>query len=273
METVPDLTNITAAVRKAAREQLLPRFASVKRELKSDGSIVTVADRAMQEHMRVTLAESWPEFQLLGEEMSPVEQADLMANPRAGLWVLDPLDGTSNFTAGLPFFSVSLALLIGGKPVLGVVYDPERDECFSARRNGGAWLNGEPLGNPTQSLPLKGAIAAVDFKRLPSALARRLAENPPYASQRSLGSVALDWCWLAAGRFHVYLHGKQKIWDYAAGQLVLSEAGGYSCTLDDEPVFRLGNEPRSALAALERGLYEEWHAWILGGTAEPSATC
>ncbi len=266
---IPDLTELSAAIREAARDELLPRFASVKRELKSDGSLVTVADRSMQERMLVTLAEAWPDFRLLGEEMSHDEQARLVTDPGAGLWILDPLDGTSNFSAGIPFFSVSLALLVAGEVVLGVVYDPDRDESFTARKDGGAWLNGEPLEKPAQSLPLKRAIAAVDFKRLPAELAKRISEQPPYASQRSFGSVALDWCWVAAGRFHVYLHGRQRLWDYAAGQLILSEAGGYSCTLKGTPVFELSNEPRSALASLDRELYGEWCRWIQGN-ADPA---
>ena len=261
---LPDLTDLAAAVREAAREELLPRFAAVKRELKSDGSVVTVADRGMQERMLLTLAETWPDYGLLGEEMSSAEQAALLAEPGAGLWILDPLDGTSNFAAGIPFFSVSLALLVAGEIVLGVVHDPTRDETFTARKEDGAWLNGEPLERPADSLPLKRAIGAVDFKRLPARLAIRFAEHPPYASQRSLGSVALDWCWVAAGRFHVYLHGRQRLWDYAAGQLILDEAGGSSCTLEDTPVLKLGNEPRSALASLDPGLFGEWRQWILG---------
>ena len=266
---LPNLNDLAAAVREAAREELLPRFAAVKRELKSDGSVVTVADRGMQERMRVTLAETWPAFALLGEEMSSEQQAALLAEPGPGLWILDPLDGTSNFAAGIPFFSVSLALLVDGEIVLGVVYDPNRGECFTARKDSGAWLNGAPLQKPEQSLLLKRAIAAVDFKRLPAELATRFTVQPPYASQRSLGSVALDWCWVAAGRFHVYLHGRQRLWDYAAGQLILAEAGGHSCTLEGAAVVALGNEPRSALASLDHALYEEWRGWVLGASGHP----
>ncbi len=261
---LPDLTELATAVREAAREELLPRFASVKRELKSDGSVVTVADKSMQERMLVTLADTWPHYRLLGEEMSAQEQAELLADPGAGLWILDPLDGTSNFAAGIPFFSVSLALMVSGEVVLGVVYDADRDESFSARKGGGAWLNGELLKKPDQTLPLKRAIAAVDFKRLRPDLVARFAAEPPYASQRSFGSVALDWCWVAAGRFHVYLHGRQRLWDYAAGQLMLSEAGGYSCTLQGDPVLAPHEKSRSALAALHPNHYDESSGWIIG---------
>jgi len=262
---IPDLRDLASLVRLTAREELLPRFASVKREFKDDGSVVTVADGAVQARLSAALGQRWPDYRLLGEEMTAEEQAALVAEPGPGLWVLDPLDGTSNFAAGIPFFSVSLALLAGGESVLGVVYDPTRDECFTARKGRGVWLNDEPLRRVAISLLLKRAIAAVDFKRLPVELAARFAAEPPYASQRSFGSVALDWCWVAAGRFHVYLHGRQKLWDYAAGHLILAEAGGYACTLAGERVPLASNEPRAAVAALDRALFEEWWDWIRGG--------
>jgi len=174
---------------------------------------------------------------------------------------LDPLDGTSNFAAGLPFFSISLALLIERKSVLGVVYDPIRDECFTAERGRGAWLNGVQLRVRPTDLPLRRGLAVVDFKRL-GPLAAKLAARPPYSSQRNLGSVALEWCWLAAGRFQVYLHGKQKLWDYAAGALILSEAGGHAETLQGEPIFSPELQPRSVVAAGDARLFQEWKAWL-----------
>jgi myo-inositol-1(or 4)-monophosphatase len=111
-------------------------------------------------------------------------------------------------------------------------------------------------------LPLRQAIGLVDFKRLSVELATRLASVPPYASQRSFGSIALDWCWLAARRAHVYIHGKQHIWDYAAGCLILQEAGGQSLTLSGEDVFVNSLAQRSAVAAADRRLFAEWQAWL-----------
>lgn len=259
---LPELERVQDLIIEAAELELLPRFAEAEREFKADGSIVTAADTAMQGRLRAALQAAWPEYEFLGEEMPAAEQRERLGASARGLWCLDPLDGTSNFAAGLPFFSVSLALIVDGRPVLGVVYDPVRRECFAARRGEGVRLNGEPLARRVPALGLGQAIAAVDFKRLAPPLARRLAETPPYASQRSFGSVALDWCWVACGRFHVYLHGKQKLWDYAAGSLILSEAGGYQCTLEGEPVFRAEIAPRSAVAALDHGLYQEWRRWL-----------
>jgi myo-inositol-1(or 4)-monophosphatase len=260
--TLPDINKLKEIVVASSAEELLPRFAQAEQSAKPDGSIVTQADLAMQNRVREALAEHWPQFPLLGEEMDKLEQIRLLSASEHGLWCLDPLDGTSNFTAGLPFFSVSLALLMQGRPVLGLVYDPIRQECFTGIAGEGAWLNGRKLTVKTSRVPLNRTIAAVDFKRLPGKLAKKIVAHPPYLSQRSFGSVALDWCWLAASRYHVYLHGRQNIWDYAAGCLILREAGGHAQTLQGEPVFIPDIQPRSAVAALEETLFREWCAWI-----------
>jgi myo-inositol-1(or 4)-monophosphatase len=260
---LPDLRELRALVRMCAQDEIMPRFADVGRHLKTDGSVVTEADHAMQDRMQRELAAHWPEYAFLGEEMAAHEHAALAASTEQGLWVLDPLDGTSNFAAGVPFFSVSLALLVNGRVEIGVVYDPVRDEAFVAGCGCGAWLNGLSMGTRVPlDLPLQRSIAVVDFKRLDPALAARLGAAPPYGSQRNFGSSALDWCWLADGRFHIYLHGGQKLWDYAAGSLILSEAGGRSVTLEGEPVVSAGLGSRSVVAARDHRLFEAWRHWV-----------
>jgi len=255
------LRTIQEIVVPAAREELLPRFARVERRRKDDGSVLTAADLAMQERVARQLLQHWPDTVFLGEEMSAAEQAQLLASDRP-VWCLDPLDGTSNFAAGIPYFCMSLALLQQGRVTLGMVYDPLRDECFSADRAQGARLDGAPLKVPASGLELRQATALVDFKRLQPELAVRLVTEMPYASQRSFGSVALDWCWLAAGRCHVYLHGRSNIWDYAAGNFIFEAAGGYASTLQGEPVFTPALTPRSSVAAVDRPLFNAWSAWL-----------
>lgn len=245
----------------AARQELLPRFARVERRQKLDGSFLTEADLAVQELIARQLLQHWPDTVFLGEEMDAVEQARLLATEQP-VWCLDPLDGTSNFAAGIPYFCVSLALLQHGHVTLGMVYDPLRDECFSASVAQGARLNGKPLAVPDSGLALPQATALVDFKRLEPELAVRLVTDSPYASQRSFGSVALDWCWLAAGRCHVYLHGRSNIWDYAAGNFIFDMAGGLSTTLQGEAVFTPALMPRSSVAAVDRSLFQAWTAWL-----------
>jgi myo-inositol-1(or 4)-monophosphatase len=261
--TLPDLRELRSLVRVCAQEELLPRFADVGRHLKTDGSIVTEADHAMQDRVQKELHLHWPEYDFLGEEMPADTHSLLTRSEREGLWVLDPLDGTSNFAAGIPCFSVSLALLIGGRTEIGMVYDPVRDEAFYAQRGKGAWLNGLSLGTRAPlNLPLARSIAVVDFKRLERALAAKLGAEPPYGSQRNFGSSALDWCWLADGRFHIYLHGGQKLWDFAAGTLILAEAGGLAQTIAGEDVFTPGLGSRSVVAARDPELFQSWRAWV-----------
>lgn len=256
------LEALAQIVKTAAREELLPRFAGIERRFKADGSIVTEADFAMQRRLAEELAVFAPQYRLLGEEMTAMEQQLVLESGDEGLWCLDPLDGTRNFASGIPFFSVSLGLLIDRKPALGLVYDPIRDECFTARAGSGAWLNGKPLHCHPTGVSLRKGIAVVDFKRLPPALAGDLVARPPYSSHRNFGSVALEWCWLTANRFQVYLHGKQQLWDYAAGVLVLAESGGFAETLEGGPIYTQALQPRSAVAACDGVLFEEWRAWL-----------
>jgi len=255
------LTSLREIVISAAQQELLPRFARVEREHKADGSFLTEADLAVQERIAEQLMRHWPNTVFLGEEMSAEEQAGLLETDQP-VWCLDPLDGTSNFAAGIPYFCVSLALLQQGDVTLGIVYDPIRDECFATSRDDGSMLNDKVLVVAESGLALKQATALIDFKRLNNKLAVRLVTEIPYASQRSFGSVALDWCWLAAGRSHIYLHGRSNIWDYAAGNYIFQNAGGFSVTLDGEPIFTHKLTPRSSVAAVDHSLFMAWTEWL-----------
>jgi myo-inositol-1(or 4)-monophosphatase len=265
---LPDIDELAALVKAIAREEILPRFNHAQGRLKADGSIVTEVDFAMQRRLAETLGQRYPGIALLGEEMDEPQQEALLAKG-GRLWCLDPVDGTSNFVAGMPFFCVSLALLVEGASALGLIYDPVRDECYKAVRGQGARLNGAELKCRVPDLPLKRCMAVVDFKRLDPVLATRLALKPPYSAQRYLGSGALEWCWLAAGRFQAYLHGGQKLWDYAAGALILAEAGGTAATIRGEPITTSSLAPLSVMAACDARLFAEWRAALAGPWAEP----
>ena len=256
-----DLSVLKQIIITAAREDLLPRFADVQRSTKADGSFVTEADLAVQAHITHELQKYYPDTELLGEEMTVDEQRELLNNSDS-LWCLDPLDGTSNFAVGTPYYAISLALIERGVPTLGIVYDPNRDECFVGMRGQGAFLNDAPLTVKPVALPLSQCTALVDFKRLPPRLAIDLVAQQPYASQRSYGSVALDWCWMAASRFHVYLHGASNLWDYSAGQLIFSEAGGYSSTLEGDEIYINELSKRSSVGALDQTTFDHWYAWL-----------
>lgn len=248
-----------------AKKELLPRFANVTRISKADKSIVTEADIAAQKNIVSQLNKNWPEIQLLGEEMTAEQQANILSTEQA-IWCLDPLDGTTNFATGIPYFAISLALVVKGKVTLCAVYDPVRDEYFSAQtdkdNNVSASLNDKPLKLSNNTTSLAHSVAIVDLKRLPPELAAKVAAQPPFASQRNFGASALDWCWMAASRSHIYLHGNQNIWDYAAGELIFRAAGGQSVTLNGEAVFKQALEKRSVVAAISGSLFNEWTQWL-----------
>ena len=255
-----DLEQLKNIIITACEAEIHPRFNAVERNYKTDGSVVTEADLAMQKHITEALQIAYPEIPLLGEEMSQEEQQDLLSSP--AVWCLDPIDGTSNFAAGDPYFSVSLALIENGKSTVAIVYDPIRDECFMAKSGEGAWLNEQKLYAKKFNLPLKKTLAIIDYKRLPSGLATQLVTTVPYGSQRSLGSIALELCWIASGRAHVYLHAKQHLWDYAAALLILKEAGGMACTFDGELLQSNTLSPRSTIAALDKQLFDDWRSYL-----------
>lgn len=256
------LKTLQSLIKQHAAREIMPRYKQVAYSLKKDGSLVTAADDAMQTAMIESLRALWPEYKLLGEEMTAQQQQALLDEDSAGLWVLDPLDGTSNFASGVPIFSVSLALIKNSQVVLGMIYDPNRDEMFSAIRGEGAWLNEQPLQAATERELLAQCTAQIDFKRLSPAMRVCLAREHPYASQRNFGSGALDWCWLAAARSQVYIHGGQKLWDYAAGQLILQEAGGFAATFEGEPVLAETLTPRSVMAAVSEPLFQQLQQYL-----------
>lgn len=255
------LPRVCDVVRTVAAEEVMPRYLKVARQRKSDGSLFTEADLATQASLVTKLTALRP-VPVVGEEMTAEQQTERWLAGDAGLWCVDPIDGTSNFVNGVPYFAVSVAFLRAGRSVLGAVYDPVADEMFYACRGAGAWLNGEALPIKDHVPRLRGAMANVDFKRLPKPLARALADAPPYASHRNYGAGTLEWCYVAAGRFDVYLHGGQKLWDYAAGCLILEEAGGRMASLENPDFWAASLWQRSVVAALDPGLFEDWNEWV-----------
>lgn len=255
------LNAVIEAVREVGRVEVMPRYLKVAHARKDDGSLFTEADLAAQKALIERLQAIAP-YPVLGEEMDDATHKRLWDEGRDGLWCVDPIDGTTNFVSGMPFFAMSIALLKQGRPVLGVVYDPQADECFHAIAGEGAFLDGDRLPLKTAPTSLDRCIAGVDFKRIPRALAGRLAAEHPYSSQRNLGASTLDWCYLAAGRFYVYLHGGQKLWDYAAGALILEEAGGRVGQIDGGEFWQGDPWTRSVLAANTPELFEQWRAWL-----------
>ena len=147
--------------------------------------------------------------------------------------------------------------------MLGVVYDPVADEVFYAETRPRRLPEWRAAADPPHVPHIRNAMANVDFKRLTPALAGALASSPPYSSQRNYGAGTLEWCYLAAGRFDLYLHGGQKLWDYAAGSLILEEAGGRMCTLDARRLL-VGRSVEAIRHRCRRpgAVRPDWRNWV-----------
>ncbi len=257
-----NINKIESIVKVASRDVLLPYYTKVKAQKKPDGSLITQADIEVQNYIQLELKKHFPDYGFFAEELPEDELGTFFSQHYSGYWCLDPIDGTSNFASTIPYFSISLALIINAKTVFGLIYDPMRDECFTAVKGEGTRLNGQLISPSNAPLNLNECMAIVDFKRLSTELSVKLVTEPPYRSQRSFGSVALDWCWLAAGRGHIYLHGKQMLWDYAAGLLIAEESGCVAETLEGTPIFEQSLVPRKIIASNNKILQKQWVEYV-----------
>jgi myo-inositol-1(or 4)-monophosphatase len=196
--------------------------------------LVTDVDRASEAMIVARLRDAYPEHRIVAEEGTGKEAAK-----RDGFgWVIDPLDGTTNYAHGYPHFAVSIALECDGVPLVGVVYDPTRDELFAAERGRGATLNGTPLHVSQTDLLIHALLATgfpYDLSQRQASDALWLAFNGQAQGVRRGGSAALDLCYVAAGRTDGYWERPLNAWDMAAGVLLVTEAGGKVTSLNGVP--------------------------------------
>jgi myo-inositol-1(or 4)-monophosphatase len=198
--------------------------------------LVTAADLAAEEAFRALIAGRFPAHAVIGEEAAPVPA--LRDHPVQ--WIIDPVDGTTNFAHGLALFSVSIALRIEGTLQVGVVYDPISEELFTAERGFGARLNGQPL-RVTRASALVDGVLCTGFpytvreerRRQVDVFAAFLDEA---RAVRRLGSAALDLAYVAAGRLDGFWEERLQPWDMAAGVLLVEEAGGTVTDMDGGPL-------------------------------------
>jgi myo-inositol-1(or 4)-monophosphatase len=215
---------------RAAGEGLMRRFgdrASLRVELKGRADFVSTADLESQETLRARLLGDYPTFGFWAEEGA----AAAGDGAHEARFIVDPLDGTTNFVHGLPHFAVAIALQRLGRVVAGVVFDPAKNEMFSAREGAGATLNGEPLRvAPDGDLALALVGTGIPHSNAPERHAAYLgslaAVMKEAAGIRRLGAAALDLAYVAAGRFAAFFEAGLKPWDVAAGALLVGEAGG-----------------------------------------------
>ncbi len=232
-----EFAQLSEKAARAAGKVLLDWQGRITPKEKGVRDLVTEADFASQTVIRDLLLGAYPSHEFLGEEDLPG-----VTNSRSAgeyRWVVDPLDGTQNYVHRLQTFAVSIALQHRGEVILGTVYDPVSNECFTAVKGQGAFLNGSKIGTKDCQVA-NDAMVAVSFSPhvdRDSVEFRRFVETTlACQSIRRLGSAALNLAYLAAGRLDAYFATSVKIWDIAAGVLLVSEAGGVISSIHGGPV-------------------------------------
>lgn len=228
------MTVMVQAVRKAGRA-LARDFGEVEHlqvSVKGPADFVSAADRKAEDILFAELSRVRPAYGFLMEERGRVEGTDPTHE-----WVVDPLDGTTNFLHGIPMFAISVALLRNGVPVAGVIYNPVADELFIAEQGQGAFLNDRRIRVAARrklaeavvccGLPHMGRGDHAQFNR------ELLSVQTQVAGLRRTGSAALDLAWVAAGRFDAFWERNLSPWDMAAGLVLVREAGGFVSDMDD----------------------------------------
>lgn len=245
-----DLADVLRFTREMVAEAAAQADTLIRRgpnvSLKADGTLVTNVDQTLERFLRETIGARYPGHAILGEEFGADETSN---DPNTPLWALDPIDGTTNLAHGLPVWGISVGLIIGDAPAVGVVAAPHLGETFAAARGLGATLNDVPLpplapGGPTEwedaYAICSTSVRTLDFDRLPCRL-------------RILGSAALDICYVAAGRLAGCHCFAVSLYDVAAACVLANEVGAETGWLSGEAfsprvLARLGSRPDAALA-------------------------
>lgn len=209
-------------------------------EFKGDADLVTKADRLSENTIVTIIRTAYPDHQILAEEGTNREGTSEYR------WIIDPLDGTTNYAHSFPCFAVSIGLEAAGKMVAGVVYDPVRDECFTAMDGSGACLNGNPI-HVSDTGSLDRALLATGFpydrRENPDnylALFRKFMIKAQEV--RRPGSASIDLCYVASGRLDGFWECKLKPWDVAAATVIVREAGGRMSDFNGNRFSIYGNE-------------------------------
>ena len=228
MQGSANLNVMIKAARKAGRS-LAKDFREVENlqvSRKGAGDFVSKADISAEKIIKEELMGARPTYGWLAEEGGEEEGADPTRR-----WIVDPLDGTTNFLHGLPHWAISIALEHKGQIVAGVIYDPAKDEMFAAEKGSGAWMNDQRLRVSSRHSMIESIFATgIPFAGrgdLPETIKDIAKIAPTVAGIRRFGSAALDLAYVAAGRYEGYWERRLNAWDLAAGIVIVREAGGF----------------------------------------------
>ena len=250
---VDDDLAFSIALAARAGEVLMERYERLERiDYKSARDVVTEADHLSEALIIDAIRARHPGDAILAEETGEhhAVAGDAPTSGRGRAWIVDPLDGTVNYANGIPFFCVSIGLIVDGRPTIGVIHDPTRSEMFAATADGPAMLAG-PLGSPSHAVEASDKEQLSDFV-ISMALSGRNAVSRTRAIRkairipRSMGSAALALAYVANGRFDAFIQqGGLSAWDIAAAGLVAERGGAVVTSMDGGPWFDLAHAPKS----------------------------
>ncbi len=225
---------------------------NVKVELKGSINLVTEVDVECERLITAALRGEFPEHNVVAEEGTDTSTGS------GYTWYVDPLDGTTNYAHGVPVFGPSIALVKDGEPLAGAVYDPMRDEMFSAVKGEGAYLNGKRM-KVSATARLEGAVLATGFPYEIKTLKANNMENfnrvaPQCRAIRRCGAAAIDLAWTARGRFDGFWEQYLYAWDMAAGALMVTEAGGVITDMKGNKLDLLGKHICAATPGIHANL-------------------
>lgn len=239
---IDEIICVAEQAARAACEILAEHADSIEVNIKQQQTqnLVTAADLAAEAKILEIIGRAFPDHEVLGEE--GLSQGDLSAEH---LWVVDPLDGTTNYAQGIPQYCTAVSYVRSGEVQVGVVLDPSRDEMFHAVRGGGAYLDGQTI-RVSKSDHLNQCVIATGFYYDRGELMQRTLDSigalfkKNIRGIRRLGSAALDQCWVACGRLDGFYEYQLSPWDYAAASLIVEEAKGRCADRTGEPL-KLGS--------------------------------
>lgn len=227
---------------------------------KNASDLVTAVDKMSEALLRAKIQKNYPEHWILSEEdTGQANSYEAYNSQDSGYgWIIDPIDGTTNFIHGIPHFSVSIGIVKNGEPIIGVVYNPLTDELYAACQSYGAYLNGQVI-NAVKESSLAGAVLATGFQatdwKTGSRVVRQIDQVAGKCRNvRMFGAASLDLCWVASGKITGFWHEGLNPWDTAAGILILQEAGGYVTDRDGKP-YRLDQD---SLVASNKFIHDEF---------------
>lgn len=267
---LPDIEAVTGILEEVAEEEILPRFQALKDEevhTKASGDLVTDADIAAEQALSRRLCDLLPGSAVIGEEAVEADASILnRLTIEEPVWIIDPIDGTSNFVQGKPEFAVMVALVRGGQTLAGWILDPLQGRTAIAALGAGAWMDGQRLRVAKPALPsdMIGTLHAGTYTT--AAMAENIrARRNQVGAIKSLRCAGHQYLRLVTGEHHFALFTRLMPWDHAPGVLIHREAGGVGRTLDGEDYIAGSYDKPGLILAPDQDSWQNLYATLLGG--------